>query len=775
MLATMACVRDGRLLTAAPAEPPIALGSEQWYAWLERHSVFVYESAAGSFIARKAGGAAGQSFWRAYAPPGAGGARAYLGCSRKLTLARLSLVAHELSRRAGAPLPPPEYAPPPAPAPEAGERARSSQQLDEALAALPGDAQRFLLSTALLQPVCPALCQAVVQTRGGRTASQILGQVAATGSFLAPADGEGGWYRYHEPVAEALLQRLRARAPGRERILRRRAAAWYAGHGMLEEAIGQWLAAHEWRAAAGLIEQVADAYLRASNDGPLEAWLAALPRELIHDRPRLSIALANMLARRGDLAALEALLASVEAHLLRGPGDAGAAPADRPQLEARVMVIRAALARVKGDQLAAHSLGQRALAELPPDDHDWRVQALFDLAVVTYLNDELRQAMGAFSELGVAARRAGQQYTALLAGYHQSAVLRDMGRLSDAEGLRQRIGEQVGPSAADLPLHAFGDLGEALVCIERDALPAAEAALRRGHGRLSGQYHPTLKILLAIAQTRYALAARDLEGAMGAVEAAEQHLAGMLRADSGPTWRQSFVRAWRARVDLARGATDEVQRWARAELERPTGAGAPIAQWSYRSIPLMLARADLLRGRADAARLRLEPLRERAERCQAHDVLIELLVLLACAHHQAGEREAALAGLARAVQLGEPERYTRTFLDEGEPAWALLEQLRARGGAPAAGAARLLARLGAEPRPQAVEALTPREQQVLALVAAGYSNREIAQALYLTVGTVKSHMSAIHGKLGVQRRGQAVAYARELGLLGGAPIPVSRR
>lgn len=100
MLGTLARIRDGRLFHVSANDAPIIVGSEQWYAWLERHSAFAYESAAGSFMARKFGSSASQSFWRAYSL-GAGRARAYLGCSRKLTLDRMSLVAQELGQRAG--------------------------------------------------------------------------------------------------------------------------------------------------------------------------------------------------------------------------------------------------------------------------------------------------------------------------------------------------------------------------------------------------------------------------------------------------------------------------------------------------------------------------------------------------------------------------------------------------------------------------------------------------------------------------------------------------
>jgi LuxR family maltose regulon positive regulatory protein len=160
---------------------------------------------------------------------------------------------------------------------------------------------------------------------------------------------------------------------------------------------------------------------------------------------------------------------------------------------------------------------------------------------------------------------------------------------------------------------------------------------------------------------------------------------------------------------------------------------------------------------------------------------IELLVLQAMIWQAMGDRERSLAALSRALSLAEPEGYVRTFIDEGEPMVRLLREAIACGICPGY-ATSLLAAFDAEKmdreygtglgspslgtRPSTlVEALSERELQVLRLLAAGLSNREIAEQLYLAVGTVKKYTSNIYGKLGVHSRTQAVARARELGLL----------
>ena len=157
---------------------------------------------------------------------------------------------------------------------------------------------------------------------------------------------------------------------------------------------------------------------------------------------------------------------------------------------------------------------------------------------------------------------------------------------------------------------------------------------------------------------------------------------------------------------------------------------------------------------------------------------IEILVLQALAYAAHGDRPAALVSLERALSLAAPEGYVRIFVDEGMPMARLLSAAAAHGIMPDY-TTRLVAVFEAEehksaessPLPPArpaqslVEPLSQRELEVLQLIAQGRSNREISQRLFLALSTVKGHNRMIFSKLLVQRRTEAVARARELGLL----------
>lgn len=167
----------------------------------------------------------------------------------------------------------------------------------------------------------------------------------------------------------------------------------------------------------------------------------------------------------------------------------------------------------------------------------------------------------------------------------------------------------------------------------------------------------------------------------------------------------------------------------------------------------------------------LERLLEAAEVGGRNGSMIEILIQQALAYKAQDDITPALAPLERALALAEPEGYVRTFVDEGTPMAYLLSQAIEHGIMP--GYARTLLNIlettagsTLPPESQAlIEPLSERELEILALVAEGLSNHEISERLFISLSTVKGHNRNIFDKLHVKRRTEAVARARELGLI----------
>ena len=239
----------------------------------------------------------------------------------------------------------------------------------------------------------------------------------------------------------------------------------------------------------------------------------------------------------------------------------------------------------------------------------------------------------------------------------------------------------------------------------------------------------------------------------------------------------------RTQLLLARGQLAEAAGWAAARgLDAEDPAGYPREREH-----MVLARVLLGQGEPGRARRLLDRLRAAAAGQQRTGSLIELGPLRARALAACGDQAGALAALAEALTLAWPEGYVRVFADQGAPLAVLLDQLtaaRRRGAALAAGVpweylgrGRAACQPGdarataSAPRPVPVlpaglaAPLTDRELEVLGLLAAGMANQQIARELVVALETAKKHVSHILGKLGAANRTQAVARARELGLV----------
>jgi LuxR family transcriptional regulator, maltose regulon positive regulatory protein len=190
------------------------------------------------------------------------------------------------------------------------------------------------------------------------------------------------------------------------------------------------------------------------------------------------------------------------------------------------------------------------------------------------------------------------------------------------------------------------------------------------------------------------------------------------------------------------------------------------------------ARLTVARGEHDDALRLLEELRQSSEAAGRTGKLIEILTLQALRLWERSKREQAVGALTRALALAEPEGYVRTFVDEGAAMGDLLSAaLEARQSGhldatriPARYLAKLLAILAQESATPGAgerisEPLSERELEVLALVASGKSNAEIAISLFVSLSTVKTHINNLYRKLEARSRTQAIARARELDLI----------
>ena len=294
-------------------------------------------------------------------------------------------------------------------------------------------------------------------------------------------------------------------------------------------------------------------------------------------------------------------------------------------------------------------------------------------------------------------------------------------------------------------------------------------------GELAGLPQNPYRWCAAMARIR--VAQGDLDGALDLLDQAER----LYDGNFSPNVRPIATR--KTRVWVVQGRLGEALGWAREQGLSVDNELSYLHEFDH----ITLARVLLARYQSDRADGSisgvvglLERLLKAAEEGGRKGSAIEILVLQAIAYHALGDRPAALLPLQQALALAEPEGYVRLFLDEGPSMRQLLREVSAREIMPRQGLPtytdKLLAAFEAEKRksegkpdlPPAqplIEPLSQRELKILQLIAQGLSNREIGERLFLALDTVKGHNRKTIDKLQVQSRTEAIARARELGLL----------
>jgi LuxR family maltose regulon positive regulatory protein len=645
---------------------------------------------------------------------------------------------------------------------------------EEVLSRQPDVVREFLLHTSILERMCARLCDAILiggasgsgDSGEGELASpsqEILEYLEHSNLFLVSLDDERCWYRYHHLFIDVLRQMFKsASQPDQVAGLHGRASEWYGQNGFVADAVHHALLAGHHGRAAEIVEENAWSMVRHAKMATLRGWMEALPGDAVAARPWLRIYYAWALFFAESEAA-EAQLQAVERHLQAGDG--AALPVE---VQGHIAAIRAWIAHTRGDPDRAAVLSRQALEFCPQMDASVRSGLMALLGMGCMVQSDLPGSARAYGEAAELARSSGNVMLEVISRASLGGLNQMMGRLREAEAIFQEALQTatrnkspvVGQAYAWLA-HLYREWNDLISArlyaeklIESSALWGVVDALASGH-----------LFLAAVLQAQ-----NDIPGANQALaevsRVMHQH---PLEIRSTP-----LLGATRAKLWLAQGKLADARHWAATRGLSAEGKFDLRNEVEY----LALVRILLAEGRVDEATRLLSRLQTTMESAGRHGSLIEVLVLRAIALDMEADTVSALAALEQALSMAHSEGYMRVFLDEGKPIETLLQTAVTKwdNHALLAYARKLLAAFyqGEAERPVPpktlpggllIEPLTERELEVLHLVAAGWTNQEIADKLVISVRTVKKHVENIHGKLGVRNRTEAGARARELNLL----------
>ena len=635
--------------------------------------------------------------------------------------------------------------------------------LVEMLDGLPVEVVDFMLRTAILDRLSGPLCEAVT---GSSSSGAILASLAQRQMLLTPLDHDGVWLRYHALLAEYLRQRLEADRGLEVRELHKRAALWYASRELWTEAVQHAIAADDSDRAISWIKNCAMTLIKKGDLFTLLDWQRQFPDELMRGQPevRLAIAWGLALALRFD----EALQLATEIE-----NDIAATHLPASDLLCECQTIRSVAFALKDDTERALPLGQ---ACVNGSSDPWTANVASNVLRYGHLKTGNLKQFHATPWIPYSAEEDRRNvfasvYRHCLKGLAEERQI----RLAAADGNYReglRIAEQdVGPNsiAAALPASLI-----ARIKYEQGQLDEAEAWVIDRIPLISSGTMLDCVWSAYFVISRVAAARMNFERARTLLERAENLGAARDwgRLSAGVIAEQARLYVTDGRLDEAAACVDRLE-----HLARKYSAPGPCA-WSEIEWYHKLTRAHLLgqQARPDEAISILQQLQRETEAMQHRQFLICVAIRLSAVQLGAGKITEAMTRFRRVLASCAAAGLYQTVVDEGPIISKLLQTTqegghvtaelipyvdRLKGGLQRAGQDR------SEPTSdiRILGALSPRETDILKLIAEGFSNKEIARSLYIGPETVKSHLKNVFSKLGVERRAQAVSRAQTLGLV----------
>ncbi|MFJ3009419.1 LuxR C-terminal-related transcriptional regulator [Pseudomonas fluorescens] len=633
--------------------------------------------------------------------------------------------------------------------------------LEEVIDCLPAEVQAFLYDTAPQERFCSELCDAV---REAHDSAEILRFLLAHQVFLVPLDEHGHWYRYHHLFSDLLRSRPIARAMVPAATLHLRACRWFNAQGLLDEAVEQALRAGHLDVAANLVQNLSEEQLLAEqNVGMLLRWKMDLPDSLLISTPRLIVLYSWALGLACQLDAAEELASHLSRFL-----PAPSASAQKSML-AQWLALSGIIARGRGHRELTQRYCSEALESLPVKRYGQRLMCLSTLSNLAIADGDLWRARGLNRESLELAQRVGNPLFEALAHYDRARVLQSRGEILRAlDEVHQGLDRLRGLSAQRLyAVRARLTLYEGFLLSMR--LQPQQARARLLSGLAEARACRDISVLIG-----HCVIAR-LDGSAGEFAKAFAELAEAERLmhiwDVPPIYYLAMITLVKCELWLAQGRTDLAEAWLARLGQTYTGERAAAPPEFHPQLPLHVelqqALLDMTRCQPMLAEARLDVLHENGQRT-GRQLLSVMALTQKIALLLAGGREPeARKTLSQALELaagGVLQPFDGLAKEHSD--W-LRAQLVASTGLAGQQLLELLPPAAARQMLESTvtEQLSSRELAVLRLIAQGCSNQEISEQLFISLHTVKTHASHINSKLGVERRTQAVARAKELGLL----------
>lgn len=648
--------------------------------------------------------------------------------------------------------------------------------IEEVLNALDEETREFLLKTSVLEKLSGPLCDAVLQKNNSQL---ILETLEKNNMFIVALDNERQWFRYHHLFGDLLKQRLLNKYKELVGNLHNKASIWFELNEIPLFAIDHSLVANNFERAANLVNQQADSIWLRGEHSLLQHYLEEIPKNALLAKPKLTIYYAWIQFTNGKFEEAEHSLTIVE-QLIEPSSLKDAVKTEKDEkiltetnkvkLRGRIAAIRASIASFRGEVAKIIPFSEQALKYLAEEDDTWRCIGAITMGDAYMLKNNTKLAGKAYSEAVTASRTIRDINLYLMSNmlFAFSEVL--LGRLHSAYEIYKKLTQFINEKSllkTDFAGWLFA--AKSYLFLEWNNLDNAEEYANKSVEMSSYGHHVFIKGIIFNNLIAVRFARKDWDGVEKGVQEIDKIVAGFDVPGGVINWKES----WRARLWLVNGNIKAADDWVQSRGWNEESHFTYL----HKDEIIVFARILIMQGHIVAADNLLKRLISEAESASQVVSQIELLLIHASVLAILDNKNEAKNSVLKALAIAEPGGFIRIFIDEGEEIEFLIEAIK---NEKATQTSDLLDMISSEciakilnafknekktDKTASATVLSPRELDTLKLLAENFTNQQIADELFVSLNTVKTHLKNINLKLEVENRNAAVNKAKELKII----------
>ena len=641
--------------------------------------------------------------------------------------------------------------------------------IEEVLKIQSEDTKEFLLQTSILEQISSPLCDFILERNDSQL---VLEELEKNNMFVIPLDEERRWYRYHHLFADLLKQRLLLKNKSAIEALHRKACEWFEQNNMPELAIEHALKINDHEKSIQIIGKVVEDMWETGLHSAIINYAELIPDDMIKKNPEFCLYYAWILISSGNTVKAKLFLESAQIgveKVISNDNSSKDVVKYHEKLSGKIAIAFAFLyvQEERPDKIFANC--ERGMRDLPTDNLLWNSWAWYSIGIANFLCDDLNESMNAFNTALDYAKKSGNIYQISTIAIRMAENDQQLGRYISAynrcvellEFIKEKGYLQLTKAEWTYAALYFIMGISQFIWAEMDK---ALENIKIAYDLSKDGKDIFLKTYILMV---YSAVIKEIDEAEAEIKINE--LEDLLKENSLPPYIKAMHTGWKSYICLKNGQIEQ----ANAIL---LNYGIDIHEeknHTNEAIYSSYVRLLLIQNRLEEAEPLIDELYALANSGKRIERIIDLLVAYSILFRLKGERKKATSYLIEAMEIASVENLLSFFVFSREQIGDLFSdayttQATSKTKVPNKFIENLkqaLEKLEKLKKSNAETELSSRELDTLQLIAQDLTNQQVADKLFISLNTVKTHLKNINLKFGVDSRAKAVAKAKEVGLI----------